>query len=302
MAIIKIEIDTDASVQVHGAHGRAPAPTPTIGILSSIDYNGAMQTSFLAGLNMTANFDILDDRGYGPKLAAAAATLASSGANIIVTFGGLIACNAMKHAGGSTKFISLIGGLPPGFVPPVDGNFVGCCNLQSFTQDGLRVTWLVANGKAANAQNVGLLYNSHSVMGPVEASAPNWTGGRTVDAVNGWGNPANFPQDFAAFPANIQAIVISADPYFHRHRDDLISAANGSHKYICYPLRTYRNLNGTQPTPGHAVIIGPDLHEINPISTTSAYYQMGVMAATVLGGTNPNPAIVPIAQAPPIQL
>jgi hypothetical protein len=303
MTIIKIEIDTDSAVRTQLVHDRAGSVTPTVGILSSIDYNGAMQTSFLAGFNMTANFNIMDDRGYGQPLRAAATSLEASGADVIVTFGGLVACNAAKQAVGHIKFISLIGGFPPGFIPPVDGNFVGCCNLQSFTQDRARIAWLVGNGKAANAHNVGLLYNSHSVMGPTEASATNWTGGTVVDAVNGWANPANFPQDFAGFPANIQAIVVSADPYFHRHRNDLILAANGSGKYICYPLRSYRNLNGThQPTPGRAVIIGPDLHETNPISSQSAYYQMGVMAATVLGGANPNPAIVPIAQAPPIQL
>jgi hypothetical protein len=303
MAIIKIEIDTD-SYRPQGTPGQSPAPvTPTVGILSSIHYSGAMQTSFLAGFKTTAHFNILDERGYGQGLRDAAVALENSGANLIVTFGGLIACNAAKQAGGNIKFISLIGGLPPGFLPPVDGNFVGCCNLQSFTHDGPRITWLVNNAKAANAQNVGLLYNSHSVMGPLEASAQYWTGGAVVDAVNGWNNPANFPQDFAGFPANIQAIVISADAYFHKHKDALIAAANGSGKYICYPLHVYRNANGTpKPTHGNAVIIGPDLHEVNPIDPQSAYYQMGLMAATVLGGANPNPAIVAIAQAPPVQL
>jgi hypothetical protein len=304
MAIIKIEIDTDSSPRSQRMHGQVtPVAVSTIGILSSIHYNGAMQTSFLAGLNTLAHFDILDDRGYGQPLLDAAVSLEGSGASLIVTFGGLVACRAAEQAGGNIKFISLIGGLPPGFTPPVNGNFVGCCNLQSFTHDGPRVTWLVNNGKAASAQNVGLLYNSHSVMGPLEAAAPNWTGGAVVDAANGWTNPANFPRDFAGFPKNIQAIVISADAYFHKHKDDLIAAANGSGKYICYPLQTYRNTSGIhRPTHGNAVIIGPDLHGINPIDTQSAYYQMGVMAATVLGGANPNPAIVPIAQAPPVQL
>jgi hypothetical protein len=304
MTIIKIEIDTDPCGRPQITQsGPAPVVTPTIGILSSIHYSGAMQTSFLAGLNMPAHFNILEDKGYGQDLRDAAVTLEGSGANLIVTFGGLVACDAAKHAGGSIKFISLIGGLPSGFIPPVDGNFVGCCSLQSFTHDGPRITWLVNNAKAANAQNVGLLYNSHSVMGPVEASPPNWTGGAVVDAVNGWTDPANFPRDFAGFPGNIQAIVISADAYFHKHKDALISAANGSGKYICYPLLTYRNTNGSvQPTHGNAVIIGPDLHGVNPIDPQSAYYQMGVMAATVLRGANPNPAIVAIAQAPPVQL
>jgi hypothetical protein len=304
MTVIKIEIDIDP----HGRRqitqtGPAPVVTPTIGILSSIHYSGAMQTSFLAGLNTSAHFNILEDKGYGRALRDAAVTLEGSGADLIVTFGGLIACEAAKQAGGSIKFISLIGGLSPGFIQPVDGNFVGCCNLQSFTHDGPRINWLVNNGKAANAQNVGLLYNSHSVMGPVEASPAHWTGGAVVDAVNGWTDPANFPRDFTGFPANIQAIVISADAYFHKHKDDLIRAADGSGKYICYPLLTYRNTNGSvQPTHGSAVIIGPDLHEVNPIDPRSAYYEMGVMAATILRGANPNPAIVAIAQAPPVQL
>jgi hypothetical protein len=73
MTIIKIEIDTDAPSRPQIVRGRAaPVVTPTIGILSSIDYSGAMQTSFLAGLNMTANFNIMDDRGYGQPLRTAA--------------------------------------------------------------------------------------------------------------------------------------------------------------------------------------------------------------------------------------
>jgi hypothetical protein len=277
---------------------------PGIGIMSSIDYSAKMQKAFEDGIKTIINplpyihNPPLDKLGYkAANLAAALATLLGDGqVTLIVTFGGLIACGAAK-GNNQKSVISLIGGTLPNYTPP-SGMFVGCCNLQSFTQDGPRITWLVNNGHAAAAANVGLLYNPQSVMANDETQS--WTGGTTVAANNGVANPANFGLDFAQFPANIQAVVISADPYFNRHRNDLILAANNSTKYICYPLLSYRNLNGVNhPTHNNAVVIGPDLHEDN---AQSAYWQMGVMAATVLNGGNLNPAIVPIAQGNPLPL
>jgi hypothetical protein len=134
-------------------------------------------------------------------------------------------------------------------------------------------------------------------MGSEEIKPANWTGGQTVAAVNGAADPTKFNLDFNNFGTTIQAVVISADPHFNRYRDELITAANGSQLYICYPLPSYTNPNGTPPTAGNAVIIGPDFHGINPINPNAAGFKMGAMAAAVLGGGNPGVVLVP--QAPP---
>jgi hypothetical protein len=265
---------------------------PGIGILSSIDYSARMQASFDAGLNMSPLPYIAppqDGLGYGTSsLNAGLDNLAQdSNVSLIVTFGGLMPClAAIAHS--ARPFISLVGGLgAPGFVNPPNNRFLGCISLDSFVLDEVRIAWLHTQGYAA--ANIGLLYNSQSVMGPLEAAA--WGGGQTVDAVNGWNNPTHFDQDFDNFGGAITAIVISADPYFQRHREDLIPAANNSAKYICYPFRGYANRNGThQPTRGRAVIIGPDLVANNQ---DGAYFLTGAMAAAVglVQPTAPNPAI-----------
>jgi hypothetical protein len=116
-----------------------------------------------------------------------------------------------------------------------------------------------------------------------------WGGGQTVDATNGWNNPANFNLDFNNFGGGINAVVVSADPYFQRHRDDLIAAANPSGKYICYPFRAFANVGGAhRPTSDNAVIIGPDLHANNP---DGAYFMMGAMTTAILNGSVPNPGV-----------
>jgi len=279
---------------------------PTIGIVSSIDYNAEMQTSFLAGLNMNPvpNFIILDKRTYAAvPLQNAVDALIAAPVDLIVTFGGLVAWNAawVRTPAHGIRFISLIGGQPAaGFTPPPSGLFVGCCDLQSYSQNLIRINWLRAHvaGVGNNPANIGLLYGSHSVMRTDELNA--WIaagGGQRVDATNGYTNPATFNVDFNGFLPGITAIVISADPHFHRFRDPLIQAANGSGRYICYPLPSYRNPNGSsQPTPGNAVVIGPDFYRLNPINANAAFHQMGVMARNVLGGAAPG--VVPVPQEP----
>jgi hypothetical protein len=78
----------------------------------------------------------------------------SEGNDLIVTFGGLVAYNSAK-ARATTKFISLIGGLPPTdgipWTEPPTGKFMGCCDLQSYTHNANRVNWLV--GHVPSVQN-----------------------------------------------------------------------------------------------------------------------------------------------------
>jgi hypothetical protein len=219
---------------------------PGIGILSSIDYNAEMQASFQAGFTSVSALPYIapvqDHIGYNLGNLNTAlnalntdATLNVNAANsVIVTFGGFVASNA-AILGCKFKFVSLVGGTPA--IPVPSWPFVGCCNLESFVTNTARINWLsnpanagnFPNGAAFPLANIGLLYNRYSAMAPFET---NWRGAgggpQIVAADQGVAAPANFNLDFNQFSATIQAIVISADPYFHRHKDDLIAAATGA--------------------------------------------------------------------------
>ena len=110
-------------------------------------------------------------------------------------------------------------------------------------------------------------------------------------------NPNNYQDEFVNDLQNVQAVVISASPAHHRHREQLISAANFCQKYICYPLASYANTGGNnKPASGRSVIIGPDLDGNN---ANGAYYQLGQMAATVLAAGNPAQLVVNVQQGQP---
>jgi hypothetical protein len=282
-----------------------------IGILSSIDYNHDMSRHFEAGFtSVTPLLPAIDhpqvEIGYDPGLLRTA-IFKLANADLIVTFGGFVSCKAAID-NSKKQFISLVGGSPQVTlnVSPGPGLlFKGCCNLQSSSQDQIRIDWLLdpanrghfPNGQPSQPSDIGLLFNHNSKM--MQDEIKRWPGGQTVAAVFGWNNPSDFDKDFSQFGSGIKAIVVSADPYFSLNRDDFIDAANKSKKHICYPLGSHRNVNGHfQPTPGNAVLIGP-FHAAAPapIHHQNPYYRMGVMAATVLGPGNPVPAIELVAQA-----
>jgi hypothetical protein len=64
-------------------------------------------------------------------------------------------------------------------------------------------------------------------------------------------------------------VIVSADPFFQEHKEELIDAANQSGKTVCYPYNEYRNRGGVHK-PRKAYIYGPNLRDI--------IVQMGTMA------------------------
>ncbi|MBV9627549.1 MAG: hypothetical protein JO230_05560 [Xanthobacteraceae bacterium] len=260
----------------------APRIVQGIGIVSSIPYNGTnLQTKFIEGLNMPLLTPQYQDKlGYNSKKLADAVQDFDSDATVglIVTFGGIVAWIAAMLNASKTPFISLIGGMPGNFPPPPSGTFVGCVNLQSFAQDQNRITHLGTKGFAP--AQICLLYNPNSSMAAAETT--NWGGAPPVSADNGVSDPTKFAADFSNIAE--PAVVISADPYFQHHRNELIKAANASNKYITYPLQVYANNSGTQPTRGKTTLQGPDLD--------ASYKLVGQMASTFLAGQPINPATV----------
>jgi hypothetical protein len=78
--------------------------------------------------------------------------------------------------------------------------------------------------------------------------------------------------------------VISADPFFQKEKNALVTAANATGKYFCYPLQDY---GAATPAPalGKATLHGPALAD--------PYRLLGVCASLVINtGVKMNPAFL----------
>jgi hypothetical protein len=269
-------IKVTAAAGAFGAQKARALPVQGVGIVSSIAYSTTRhQQEFTAGLNRP---DIVpqyqDHLGYDNNTLSTAIQDFDNDPSIgiIVTFGGLIVWNATMNAAVNKPFISLIGGTPGNFPKQSQGTFIGYVNLNTYVSDLSKIGYL-KNKLKLNDKDICLLYNPGSLMAPAEISSLNWSGATPVPALNGINNPSNFSLDLSKIAQ--PAVVISADPYFHHNREYLIAAANASGKYICYPLLSYRNINGTnKPIKGMATLYGPDLN-----GKSGGYYLVGQQTA-----------------------
>jgi hypothetical protein len=279
------------------------AASPKIGLVSSIDFQSTkVQAAFQAGLGTISGLTYAYKDKVGSnrtKIADAISKLnGDQNVTLIVTVGGLIVCN--EAIVNSTKqFISLAGWLPnsPFSQPANNSLFRGCVTLDSPTGTNntnrinyIHTTWDVP------ITNIVLLYDPDTAMATQEIA--NWGGGTPVPLDNS--NPDSFSDVFGNLPATVQAVVISAAPAHHKHREQLISAANKWGGYVCYPLLSYANAGGNnQPTSGKALTYGPDLEGNNSNNNPGAYYQLGQMAATILNNQNPSQLVVHVGQGNP---
>ncbi len=202
---------------------------------------------------------------------------------LVVTVGGLIIFKVADNRS-TKKFISLVGGKPDSN----GGSFLGGVSLQSFKMNALRLEHLDDLG--FRKQEVGLFQNPNSDMADREKN--RWRGGEVrrggVDA-DGNNDPSKFANDLTLFASGIKAVVISADPFFQKAKNDLVSAANAvaagpSGKYFCYPLQDYGAAT-PPPTPGKTTLHGPTL--------AAPYRLLGVCASLVINsGTPMNPSFL----------
>jgi hypothetical protein len=142
--------------------------------------------------------------------------------------------------------------------------------LESYRSNPARITYL--GGKGYSSGQICLFFNPNSGMEPAETQS--WGGATPVP-----GDPSTYAADFLKIPATVTAVVISADASFQDTKDRLIPVANGSNKYICYPLQDYENVGGTQPTAHRATLYGPSLKD--------PYNLLGQRAAIVLNTSAP---------------
>jgi hypothetical protein len=236
--------------------------------------------------------NLQDNRGYGGLTTGLNQLLADNSVTLIVAAGGLISELA---AGPSTKdYIGLVGTPPAG----PGGHFKGRVDLQSVASNHARRTHLHNVHNIAFADQC-LYSNTFSAMS-VQERRP--TGGGTGTP---WGyiasvsiseadTPAQRQQKYAnaftAIPANISAVIISADPYFNYTGNELVQAANtwvnvaGTSRRVCYPLQEYLNVAPSAPAAGKTCICGPHILQ--------ACNYLGQWAAHVIAG-NPAPGNLP---------
>jgi hypothetical protein len=252
-----------------------------IGVASTIQMGPKLKAAFKAGLNNpNANIKYTPGISYGKNKLQKAIESYNNKVDWIVTAGGLVAYDAAeKHA--KKPFLSLVGAAPttPG------SRCYGGVSLESYKSNPDRIKQLGKSG-FKDLSKIGLFQNPNSAMQADEAD--EWTGVKSnivscsVDK-NGEVNPSTYAADFDKFPDDVDAIVISADPFFQDTKDDLIAAANASGKYICYPLQTYENLSGNKPSSKKAVLYGPSLE--------ASYLLLGQRVALALSTGKPVPFV-----------
>jgi hypothetical protein len=273
--------------------------TLSIGVISSIPCHNPFKHAFEravadAGVNLGAPPTYYDDIGYGGDYKTPIGNLNDDNTiGLIVTLGGMIAFKAASTFA-KKPFISLVGGPPAGGLPspgikPLNNYFYGGVSLESYAGNSARIAHLGGPPHKFAPKDITLLYNPNSVIAPDELA--NWTGGPVL--AKGDNKNSTYSHAFTAILT--PAVIVSADPIFHKHRENLIEAANDSYEYMCYPLQNYRNDGGTnQPAPGRTTIYGPKLE--HAIST------LGQMAATVISTGLTAPDEVFIRLGAPVDL
>jgi hypothetical protein len=278
------------------------SPKQGIGVLSSIAFTGTgLEAAFRKGLGAGVHMTVKDRCGYEPRALHNAVQALNNDIELglIATVGGLIVAQAAASATGATlPYISLVGGTPGAFPSPGQGYFRGGVSLETFAHNPHRVAYLRAqHGIPEN--KVCLLSNPNSYMSGVETAA--WVAaGRGPVIAAGAGNGAGTANDVQTYrpafakieAAGMQAVVVSADPYFKDSMDELIAVANawmagGKGRRVCYPLNDYAT-GKVKPAPGHT-LHGPDLED--------AYEVLGNMAANFLASRPTMLQIVGISAA-----
>jgi hypothetical protein len=201
---------------------------------------------------------------------------------LIVTVGGLItyncaqayAADAIAKGAIPVPFISLVGAVPSS----ISSVCFGGVSLESWASNEDRVQELITNHNfSGKVKSIKLYYNQNSGMEPDEINYwrntiannhsevdPNPQKAMLVDGTN---NQNDFTTTVNSIPSP-GGVIVSADPFMNKHRQQLITAINNlfltkntTVNYVCYPLYDYENRGGTMPTHGQSTIMGPRLDE-----------------------------------------
>src|SRR4029078_12163826 len=91
-------------------------------------------------------------------------------------------------------------------------------------------------------------------------------------------NANQFVTDFNNLPAGTAAVIVSSDPFFTSKSADIVAAARGWARPVCYPNEIYKAAN---PLQGSSMVYGPSL--------STAFQALGDKAKAFLNA-NPRPS------------
>jgi hypothetical protein len=256
---------------------------PKIGILTSIKFdNTTLKTNFETGFSSTfganptyatggheeANGKYDSAGGKIHKNLNKGARRLNKDADIVVALGGLVAAHAGAKLVKDKPLLVLIGRVPEksDFDLTDNENYLGGVDLHTAQNNVDRREALMAKYQTIkhNPENVWLLYNPNARMADSEVT--EWTahGGKALPAMaTGDNDTTDFAPAFARLNnKGANGVIVSADPFFTLHKDDLVAAANGVSGNIkaCYPLKIYKDA-ATAPIAGTAIVRGADLEK-----------------------------------------
>jgi hypothetical protein len=268
---------------------------PFIGVVSSIAITPAMKTDFEAGASPN-NVQYKQNVKYKRRELRKAVRDFNDNVDcvLIVTVGGLVAweaANSVLDKPSDKRFVSLIGAYPD----DASDRFFGGVSVLNPSNEA-RIQSLISD-KNFSRDEICLFYNPNSEQRNKELG--EWRGANPVPGgidATGDNVSTKYGQAFGKIPDTVKAVIVTTDAHFQNTKDALIDAANYRGKFMCYPLKEYKNTTGTtKPLPGSTRFHGPALTQAYASGgLTSAYKLLGQRAATVItSGSKLNPLIVP---------
>jgi hypothetical protein len=287
-ARINIEIDTQdrsPQAQSEGSQGSGalfPLARKKLGVLSSI----GLSTDLLDALDFGFGYSNRKHRektgyGQGPIRQKRTELVSTENCDVIASVGGQIVLDTIK-ADTSVPLVALVGNIPAD-----PGNCLGGVSLESWKSNKDRIQFLLTKLglPAGDVYKIGLYRNPNSKMATDEADDwraqnPDYGGvSRIIDSTGNYDLDLNGGVAPSIVPANIRALVISADPIFQDNKAALVAAADkwasgqtgGANRHVVYPLQTYAEAITTDvDVTGRVTLLGPDLYE--------AYRLLGYLA------------------------
>jgi len=250
----------------------------TVGIISTISITRDMKQAINNGLaNPSVRLKFAYVGSYKPNKMKKKFQKFNNNANvkIVMTLGGnKTYAAAVQYS--QKPFVSLVG------LTPAQFNLCkGGVTLNSSGGNQARVDHLVTDLKKTKTK-IALLCNPNSAMNAAEEEDWVDTLGMPAGNIFHAGKDTSVDENdtdtyetaFAAITlAGMQAVIVSADPFFQETMDELVADANDAGVYMTYPLQDYKKA-WEAPTMGSATLQGPDL--------LMAYSQLGGVAASVL--------------------
>jgi putative ABC transport system substrate-binding protein len=270
-------------------HGSAFAQTPAmpvIGVLSSASPGGFQQllaafrqglgeSGYVAGRNVTIEYRWAS--GSYDRLPGLATELVNRGATLIAATGGIISARAALAATQSIPVLFVSGSDPVkiGLVDSLSRPGGNATGVSVYTTELIGKRFELLRELVPSASTIAIMVNPDSATSETEIKDFE-AAARAIDLqliILKAASPSTIEAAFAnAVRQRVQALLISADPFFTSRRAQIVALAARHTIPVAYPWRAY--IEG-----GGLMSYGPSL--------TWAYHQNGLYAGRILSGAKP---------------